>query len=256
MFNFGSAKSVEFLPDEEARAWVADGLRDLVAKLGEPATRPRLLLDAPVSKPADLDDLFALMCGIQEEIGQEDVEFMLLEMHDKPELPPGFSPLGDPGGQLMHTFARKDELLVLAVPALFRVQDLVLASVARELGRIGIHRAGGHTVEPQEFEADAELAAIALGMGVWVANGSYVYENACCGGGCGIDLTSIRAGLSMPEACFALAIDAHRKGLSRRIAAKHLGATQKSALKRNWSHVAGQPDLKRLAPAPERTALP
>jgi nucleotide-binding universal stress UspA family protein len=256
MFSFGSATAVEFLPDDDARAWIADGLRDLLGKLGEPATRPRLLLDAPITKPSSLDDLFTLMCGIQEEIGQEDIEFVLLEMDAaKPDIPSGFVPLGDPGGQLMHTFARKDELLVLAVPAIFRVQELVLASVARELGRIAIHRAGGHAVDPQDFEADAELAAVALGMGVWVANGSYVYENACCGGGCGIDLKSLRAGLSMPEACFALAIDAQRKGLSRRVAARQLDPTQKAAFKKSWSYVSGQPELRQLAAAPERAAL-
>jgi hypothetical protein len=261
MFDFSSAKSVDFLPDDDARAWIADGLRDLLAKLGEPATRPRLLLDAPVSKPSSLDDLFSLMCGVQEEIGQGDVEFILLEMDGaKPEIPPGFTPLGDPGGQLMHTFARPmanapDELLVLALPAIFRVQELVLASVARELGRIAIHIAGGHMVEPQDYEADAELAAVALGMGVWVANGAYVYENACCGGGCGIDLKTVRAGLSMPEACFALAIDAHRKGLPRRVAGRHLEPTQKAAFKKSWSYVGSQPELKQLAAAPTRAVL-
>lgn len=265
MFDFGSAKSIDFLPDDDARAWIADGLRDLLAKLGEPATRPRLLLDAPVSKPSDLDDLFALMCGVQEEIGQEDVEFALLEMDAaKPDIPPGFVPMGDPGGQLMHTFARKpspgasntgDELLVLAVPAIFRVPELVLGSVARELGRIAVHLSGGHAVDPQDYEADAELAAVALGMGVWVANGAYVYENACCGGGCGIDLKSLRAGLSMPEACFALAIDAQRKGLSRRVAARQLEPTQKAAFKKSWSYVGSQPELRQLAPAPARAAL-
>jgi hypothetical protein len=263
MFDFGSAKSVDFLPDDDARAWIADGLRDLLTKLGEPATKPRLLLDAPVTKPSSLDDLFGLMCGVQEEIGQGDVEFILLEMDDaKPQIPPGFAPLGDPGGQLMHTFAKPgksetpDELLVLAVPAIFRVQELVLASVARELGRIAIHLTGGHAVDPQDYEADAELAAVALGMGVWVANGAYVYENACCGGGCGIDLKSLRAGLSMPEACFALAIDAHRKGLSRRVAGRHLEPTQKAAFKKSWSYVGSRPELKQLAAAPARPELP
>jgi hypothetical protein len=257
MFNFGAAQSVEFLPDDDARAWVADGLRDWVTKLGRPAQTPRLLLDPPVAKPADLDALFELMCGVQAEIGQQDVEFTLLEMDggSKPQIPAGFEPLGDPTGHMMHTFTRRDEIIVLAVPAIFRLPNLVLSSVARELGRIAAFLAGGHTVEPAEYEGDSELAAVVLGMGVWVANGAYIYENACCGGGCGIDLTSLRAGLSLPEACFALAIDCHRKGLSRRVAAKHLDPTQKAALKRNWSFVRKQPDLEALTAAPERAAL-
>lgn len=244
MFGLSSAPSVEFLPPEDARAWVADGLRDHVARLGEPARAPRLVTTTSVAKPRDLDDLFELMCGVQAEVGQADVELTLLELD--PADPPsrhGYEPLGDPTGQLVHTFVKRDELLVVAVPAIFKVTELVLGSVARELGRIAIHRAGGHQVEAADFEGDAELAAIVLGLGVWVANGAYVYENACCGGGCGLDLKSMRAGLSLPEACFGLAVDGHRRGISRRVVGKHLLPTQRAALKRSWGHVRKQPAL-------------
>jgi hypothetical protein len=248
MLNFSAAKAVDFLPDDDARAWVADGLLDHATRLGEAAAIPRVLNDA--DRPRDLDALFEMMCGVQAEIGQQDVEFMLVEMTpEQPEIPKGFVPLGNPDGQLMHTFARGEEFLTIVVPAIFRVPALIFGGVARELGRIGVHRVGGHRVDPDDFEGDAELAAVALGMGVWVANGAYLFENACCGGGCGIDLKTIRAGLSMPEACFAAAIDGHRKGLSRRAIAKHLEATQKAAFKRSWSYVDKQPELKMLGPA-------
>lgn len=253
MLNFGAAKAIDFLPDDDARAWVAEGLRDLAARLGDPAAKPRVLGEA--DRPGDLDALFEMMCGVQAEIGQEHVEFTLLEMTpDKPEIPKGFVPLGDPEGQLMHTFAREEEFLTVVVPAIFRVPELIFASVARELGRIGVHRAGGHAVDPEDVEGDAELAAVALGMGAWVANGAYIFDNACCGGGCGVDLSSIRAGLSLPEACFAAALDGHRKGLSRRAIAKHLEPTQKAAFKRSWTFVERQPELKALA-SPSAPAL-
>jgi hypothetical protein len=251
MLRFSSAPAVDFLPPEDARAWVADGLRDHVARLGEPARTPRLVTATSIDKPRDLDDLFELVCGVQAEVGQADVELTLLELDpDDPPARHGYAPLGDPTGQLMHTFTKRSELLVVVVPAIFRVTELVRASVARELGRIAIHRAGGHQVEPADFEGDAELAAIALGLGVWVANGAYVYENACCGGGCGLDLKSLRAGLSLPEACFGLAVDGHRRGLSRRVVAKHLQPTQRSALERSWGHVRKQPALTAGSSAP------
>lgn len=253
MFGLSSAPGVEFLPPEDARAWVADGLRDHVARLGEPARAPRLVTATSVAKPRDLDDLFELMCGVQAEVGQADVELTLLELDpDDPPSRHGYQPLGDPTGHLVHTFVKQSELLVVAVPAIFKVTELVLGSVARELGRIAIHRAGGHQVEPADLEGDAELAAIALGLGVWVANGAYVYENACCGGGCGLDLKSMRAGLSLPEACFGLAVDGHRRGISRRVVGKHLLPTQRAALKRSWGHVRKQPAL---AAAPTVAAL-
>jgi hypothetical protein len=250
MFKFGAAKAVSFLPDPDARAWVADGLRLHTERLGEPATRPRLI-EASASKPRDLDDLFELMCGVQAEIGQKDVEFSLVELEPGQRPPDDHVALGDPTGQLMHTLVKGHEFVVLCVPQIFRVAELVRASVARELGRIAIHRAGGHRVEPEDIEGDAELAAVALGLGVWVAGGAYVYENACCGGGCGIDLRSIRAGLSMPEACFALAVDARRKGISRRVAMRHLGPNQRAALKESWGHVGRQPAL----PSASRPAI-
>jgi hypothetical protein len=253
MLGFSSATSVEFLPSEETRAWVADGLRDHVARLGPPAHQARVITKSNVDKPRDLDDLFELVCGVQAEVGQADVELTLVELDpDDPPSRHGYTPLGDPVGQLMHTFANREELVVVTMPAIFRVPELVRASVARELGRIAVHRAGGHRVEPADFEGDAELAAVALGLGVWVANGAYVYENACCGGGCGIDLKSVCAGLSMPEACFALAVDSQRKGISRRVVAKHLQATQRAAYKRSWGHVRRQPAL---AAAPQVAAL-
>ncbi len=245
---------MEFLPPEETRAWVADGLREVTARLGPVTAEPRVVTKTTIDKPRDLDDLFELMCGVQAQVGQEDVEFSLVEMDpDEPPSKHGFAALGDPAGQMLHTFAKRSELVVVVVPAIFRVAELALASVARELGRIAVHRAGGHQVKPAEFESEAELAAVAMGLGVWVANGSYIYESACCGGGCGIDLTSLRAGLSMPEACFALAVDSQRKGISRRTVAKFLEPTQRAALKRSWSYVRKQQSS--LAAAPSVVAL-
>jgi hypothetical protein len=240
MFKFAGA-SVDFLPDADARAWVADGLAQHIARLGKPAQTPRLL--ESTDKPRDLDDLFEVMCGVQAEIGQSDVEFSLVELGPDEKPPADYMALGNPEGHLMHTLVKDDEFAVVVVPALFKVPQLVFAAVARELGRIAIHRAGGPKVDPADIEGDAELAGVALGMGVWLANGAYIYENACCGGGCGIDLRSVRAGLSMPEACFALALDARRKGLSRRVAMRHLDPNQRAALKQSWGHVKRQPAL-------------
>lgn len=259
MLGFSSSGGVEFLPDDSARAWVADGLTAISSHLsrqwGEVATRPRVITDTSIKKPQDLDALFELICGVQSEVGQGDVEFALVELApgDGPSVPKGFEPLGNPEGQLLHTFHNDGEYVVLAVPEIFKLTPVVFSSVARELGRIALHvaDANGSALRAtpsteQDFadrEGDAELAAITLGMGVWVANGAYVYESACCGGGCGIDLKSLRAGLSMPEACFGLAVDSQRKGMSRRTVAKHLEPNQTAALKRSWGYVKKQPSL-------------
>lgn len=252
----GTRADVDFLPAPEARAWLAEGLTELSARLGastgEPAGKPRWLTKPPVEKPQDLDALFEHICMVQAEVGQRDVEFALVELEPggAAKQLPGFVPMGDPEGQLLHTFSRGGDLAIVVVPALMRVPALVHASVARELARIAIHRAGGPLAEPADIEADCELAAVALGMGIWVANGAYVYEKACCGGGCGIDLKQVRAGLSMPEAVFALALDARRRQLAPKLAAKHLESTQRAAFKAAVACVAKTPELHVLAEAP------
>lgn len=262
MFNFGSAAAQtapQFVPDENSRDWIASALRDVIAALGPPAMAPRRVADPPargVARPRDLDSLFDFICAAQEHIGQDDLEFTLLEHTPTQSMPDGFKPVGDAQGHMIHTFRRgKDELVLLVMPAVFRAPQLVLGSVARELGRMGLLQREGFLdpIKSLDDEAAAELAGVALGMGVWIANGAYMFENACCGGGCGLDLRSFRVNLSLPEVCFALALDARRKGFSRRQIARLLEPTQKSAFKKSWS---AAPDKLAALPGPaSRAAL-
>src|ERR1043165_2960932 len=80
MLDFSAVKSVEFVPDDESRAWLAEGLGELAARLGAPAAAPRIVADSSIAKPRDLDRLFELICGVQAEVGQRDVEFALVEI--------------------------------------------------------------------------------------------------------------------------------------------------------------------------------
>ena len=262
MHLFGTAAAAtapSFVPDEETRRWLAAGLQAVIAQVGAPALRPQFIHEAPargVQTPRDLDGLFDFICAAQEQVGQGDLEFTLIDLQPgQPPVPPGFQALGDATGHLLHTFARAQELVLVVAPQLFRVPALLLGHVARELGRLGLWQAPATTpaVAELDTEAAAELAAIALGMGTWVVNGSYLFNNACCGGGCGIDLGSVRAGLSMPEASYALALDAQRKGLGRRHAAKALDSTQAAALKQAWDTCA--PHLPALPAARSAGAL-
>jgi hypothetical protein len=261
MFLFGSSAGTapSFLPDEDTRRWLASGLQAVIGQLGAPALRAQWIGESPakgVTPPRDLDSLFDFICAAQEQVGQRDLEFTLIDRRPgEPALPAGFDAIGDPTGHLLHTFARGRELALVVSPQLFKVPGLLLGHVARELGRLGLWSAPETTAAVAELdpEAAAELAAIALGMGTWVVNGSYMFNNACCGGGCGIDLGSVRAGLSMPEASYALALDAQRKGLGRRLAGKALDSTQAAALKEAWGTCA--PHLPALPAARSTGAL-
>ena len=253
-----NATAPTFTPDEETRRWLAQSLQAVIAQLGAPALRPQWFTDTPargIKTPKDLDSLFDFICAAQEQVGQSDLEFTLIDLQPgQPPVPHGFNPLGDATGHLLHSFARAQEIVLVVAPQLFRVPSLLLGHVARELGRLGLwQQPTTPAVAELDSEAAAELAGIALGMGTWVANGAYMFNNACCGGGCGIDLGSVRAALSMPEAVYALGLDAQRKGLGRRQAGKILESTQAAALKASWDACA--PHIPALPAARTGAAL-
>jgi hypothetical protein len=256
MFLFGSsaaASAPEFLPDPETRGDIADALQAVIAHLGPPAAVPRWLADP--TAPRDLDGLFDFLCAVQAQVGQDDLEFTLLDHRPGEPPPAGFLPLGDPNGHLLRTYVRARELVLYVVPQVFKVPALLLGNVAREVGRLGLWQqtTTSPAVARLDSEVAAELAGVALGMGTWVANGAYLFNNACCGGGCGIDLGSVRAALSLPQACFAVALDARRKHLSRRHGARQLESTQAAAFKASFE--ACTPQLAALPPATSSAAL-
>lgn len=255
MFLFGSSANQaapNFLPDVDSRGAIAEGLQAVVAQLGPPAAAPRWLSDA--TAPRDLDGLFDFLCSVQAQVGQQDIEFTLLDWRPHEQVPSGFTPLGDPNGHLLRTYARAQELVLYVVPQVFKVPALLLGNVAREIGRLGLwQRPTTPAVAELDTEVAAELAGVALGMGSWVANGAYMFNNACCGGGCGVDLSSVRAALSLPQAAFAAALDARRKNLSRRHGARQLEATQAAAFKASFD--ACTPQLAALPAASTAAAL-
>lgn len=266
MFAFGSpaaAAAPQFVPDDAAQAWIAAGLARLRDRLGAPARSDRLITcPTTLSAPRNLDGIFELICELQGQVGQAEVEFTLLPADQRAQLDDRFVPLGDPSGQLMHSFHHRDEdsYLVLFSEAAFRVLPVLYASIARELGRFALHRSGSALFAPDEdfdsdSESEAELAAMTLGMGLWVANGAVMFENGCCGGGCGVDLGSLRAGLSVPEVGHALAVDAQARGLGKWSISRHLESTQKAAFKRNWSTVRRGSTRGALESGPSRGQL-
>lgn len=255
MLNFGAVKAVDFLPEASARAWLAETLSRFAPRIGRGPSSPSLLTAPLDPLPRDLDALFEALCGLQRTIGQDDVEFTLVEHEERP-LPPAYRPLGNPQGQLLHSFVGPADYLIVAMPAVFRVPEILLASIARELGRIELHRARLLGPDLADAEAEAELAAVLLGFGVWVANGSYRFENKCCGGGCGVNLSALRVGLSLPEVCYSLALDAQHRGLARRMVLKHLDATQKAAAKQSWRVLSQSPSPLALSAASSASGVP
>ena len=97
--------------------------------------------------------------------------------------------------------------------------DVLTTSLARSVGALVLHEAD------EELEPGAEeIAAVACGFGVLLANGAAVWAKSCGG------LRMSRAtALSVEETTVALALFVAVHGAKRSAAREHLGATQREA---------------------------
>ena len=261
LFSQQGSSSPEFVPPQDSRDWLVDVMQDIVNVLPHAATSGKWF-HPPQQPIVGLDPLFDLFCAVQAEIGQGEVDLTLVEADDSTRsLPAGFRPLSDGAGLLFQTLTNDEKFVVLYSPLIFRKQPILLAHAAREIGRISLYLAQKlqptHRLWqelPEHAHSYSELAAILNGLGVWVVNGSYVFENKCCGVGCGINLSGLKAGLSLPEACFALGLEAARRGVSRREMGRHLDATQKAAFSASYRQL-HQANNRALALAPANAAV-
>lgn len=97
--------------------------------------------------------------------------------------------------------------------------DVLTTSLARSVGALVVHEAG--------LELDAgedEVAAVACGFGVLLANGAAVWAKSC--GGLRMAQATV---LSVEETAVALALFAAVHGVRASAARAHLGATQREA---------------------------
>ena len=265
MFSFGSSASVnlEFLPDPDSRLWILRELVHAIARLAPHSDSARGWFHVPkTGVPGNIDQFLDWVCSIQAQIGQQDLELTLLPLqHDSPAIPKDYRALVSGEGQLIQTLYGRSEYVMVFTPALFKKAELFFASVARELGRIAIFEVVRDAATPSAPDllehAYAEIAAHALGLGVWITNGAYIFENGCCGGGCGVNLKSLRTGLSMPESAFALALDGLRRAEKKRSIAKQLAPNQKAAFLAAWKHLeAIEPSTLRALKTGNASALP
>ncbi len=230
--------AVTFLPSDDERTFVAQGLGDWRRRLAGHGATAML---APFGTLAAQNA--ALHAAVRATFAAVGIPAPEISVHvaelDGP-LPDAARPLGDAQGHVLHTFRMGEHFVLAASARAFKVTPVFYGSLAREVGRMVSELYGGCEVDEGDREGDIELVAVALGLGIWVAEGAYLFENGCCGGGCGLDLGSLRTGLSLPEACFALALDTHRRQDSPRKVAKHLSATQKAAFKTAYAWLGKQ----------------
>jgi hypothetical protein len=100
--------------------------------------------------------------------------------------------------------------------------DVLTTALARAVGALVLHESGeaGDDAEP----GDGEIAAVACGLGVLLANGAAVWAKSCGG------LRMAQAtSLAVEEVTVALALFAAVHGVKRAAVREHLGATQREA---------------------------
>jgi hypothetical protein len=115
--------------------------------------------------------------------------------------------------------------------------DLLTASLARSVGALVLHEAGEEPKGHSGAEA-AEIAAVACGFGVLLANGAEVWGKSCGG------LRMARATtFSVEELAVALAIFVSLHRVKPSQARAHLGATQREALQLALSWIDSNPRL-------------
>jgi hypothetical protein len=114
--------------------------------------------------------------------------------------------------------------------------DVLTTSLARSVGALVLHEAGQECDDGAAPEA--EIAAIACGLGVLLVNGSAVWAKSCGG------LRMAQAtSLSVQEASVALALFVALHGIKHSEALEHLGATQREAMDQALAWVESNPQI-------------
>jgi hypothetical protein len=111
--------------------------------------------------------------------------------------------------------------------------DVLTTSLARSVGALVLHEAGE---EPDP--ADGEIAAVACGLGVLLANGASVWAKSC--GGLRMAQATV---LPVDEIAVALALFVAVHGRKPGAARDHLGATQREAFDEAQAWVESNPLL-------------
>jgi hypothetical protein len=145
------------------------------------------------------------------------------------------------------TLSREDSGYLIEIPGPALGHPIALtATLSRMLGHVRLSEAG----EAEPSAMPAELAATALGFGVLLLEGSFLYSKSCGGPNVGTATALSPGELALPFALF-LAHEDH----AARPALKELGATQKAAVEEALALVASNPRLvERLRRDPGRVA--
>ena len=222
------------LPAEPQSRWILRRIASLLSFGAEPVRG--LCTPTPEFFPDRFDgspkSVAALLARIQEHAGLHHIEAELAIIHPEGETQTVSScSSGACGGagkseaRLDRLAQREDGSYVVAIGA-GEVQNpvvLTTALVRAVAGMFMLESAACEVMPLAEREPATDLAAVLLGFGVLVANGSYIYAKGCSG-------VRVHSVTKMPtsEIALALAIFCKLHRVSDRLAAKHLELTPRA----------------------------
>jgi hypothetical protein len=219
------------LPDEDALRWIVKTYAGLRAAHGEAFDAPALLQPTGAFFPDEFQPdapgvarLLTRMIGYGPTADDLPLELAFLAPEvDAASGGCGSSACGSRGGGSAGIRDVEDTgagYRVFIAAADVGNADVLAASLARSVGALVLHEAG-ERVSPEK----SELAAIASGFGVLLANGAAVWAKSC--GGLRVAQATV---LSPEEIGVALALFVCIHGTPRGEVRAHLGTTQREAL--------------------------
>jgi hypothetical protein len=128
--------------------------------------------------------------------------------------------------------------------------DVLTASLARSVGALVLHEGGDPLIAAGNSSEASEMAAVACGFGVLLANGAAVWAKSCGG------LRMARAtAMPVEEVAVALALFVDVTGVAHSLPSAHLGATQREAFDLALSWTDSNPSIvEALRDRPARLA--
>jgi hypothetical protein len=219
------------LPNEDALRWIVRTYARLRAAHGEALGAPALVQptgeffpDPFQRDPPSVERLLRRTMSyspLAEDLG---VEIAFLAPEGDHSGGCGSAACGTSGGASAHPTVEEldDHYRVFVAVTDVGNPDVLTASLARTVGALVLHEAG----EDAEDAAgpEAEIAAVACGLGVLVANGAAVWAKSC--GGLRMAQATV---LSVEETAVALALFTAVHGVKTTTAQAKLGATQREA---------------------------
>ncbi|MEZ4227565.1 MAG: hypothetical protein R3B89_00285 [Polyangiaceae bacterium] len=245
---------MEYLPDVDGIKAVVRRFGGLLAELAEElGERPLVLPNAkyfPDEFAPNARGARRLLRRMQRHAGLDDVP-VELELIGESEESGGSCGSGgcgsgscsttDSAGELQRLVPRGDGWLLRVLAAELKYPVQLTTNLAIALGHVFLFETAEEGTSPAELEVNAEFAAVGLGFGVLLLEGSHIYSKSC-GGPQVVKLTR----LSLGELAIATALFASWQQKSLRGALRELSTTQTAVLKEADALLASNPRIAEL----------